>query len=334
MTEALPSPWRGGGRVGPFLLQSLEGRGASADVWRACVAPDGPPVALKVLVDEGRGGVQGAQADADRADSAHSFEEARAERRRRFLEESRTAFRLQHPHIVACLGAGEEAGRPWMALEWMSGHDLTRYTARHRLLPEPLVLEFVAQMARALAHAHRLGIVHRDVKPANVRVNLPKRLVKLADFGVARLEDATRTRTGIVLGTPAYMAPEQLAGAAADVRADLYALAVVLYELLTAHRPHEASSLGELLRQVVSKPAPDLREWRPDLPAALAAVVAKALSREPAQRHPDGDEFAAALEAAAQSLSSPLSQSHSLTFPNTGAAARAAPASPGHLAST
>jgi serine/threonine-protein kinase len=289
MAEEAASPWRAGGRIGPFLLQCPVGQGASAEVWLALAVPEGQaeggtPVALKALVDEGD-------------------EEIRLELRRRFLEESRTAQRLQHPHIVACLDAGESDGRPWMALEWLPGHDLTRYTARQRLLPEPLALQVGACLARALAHAHRLGVVHRDVKPANVRVNLSRRVVKLTDFGVARAEDATRTRTGIVLGTPAYMAPEQLAGAPADARGDLYALAVVLFELLTAHRPHEAASLGELLRQVATMPAPDLRQWRPELPEVLAGVLAKALSRDPSERHADGEQFAAALDAAAQSLS-------------------------------
>ena len=284
MAATADPPWQAGGRLGRYRLQSRVGQGASAEVWLA-TSDEGDPVALKVLVDEGD-------------------EETRAERRRRFLEESRTARRLAHPHIVACLDAGEEAGRPWMALEWLPGDDLSRHTVRPRLLPAALAVDIAARLARALAHGHRLGVVHRDVKPANVRVNLSQGVVKLADFGVARAEDTTRTRTGIVLGTPAYMAPEQLAGAPADARADLYALAVVLFELLTAHRPHEAASLGALLRQVATQPAPDLRQWRPDLPESLARVVARALSREPAQRHAGGEAFAADLEAAAQSLRS------------------------------
>lgn len=282
MAPASEHPWQASGRVGRYQLQSRAGQGASAEVWLA-TSDDGRSVALKVLVDEGD-------------------DETRAERRRRFLEESRTARRLAHPHIVACLDDGVEAGRPWMALEWLPGHDLSRHTARPWLLPEAQAVDIATRLARALAHGHRLGVVHRDVKPANVRVNLPQGVVKLADFGVARAEDATRTRTGIVLGTPAYMAPEQLAGAPADARADLYALAVVLFELLTAHRPHEAASLGALLRQVATQPAPDLRQWRPDLPEALAHVVSRALSRDPAQRHAGGEEFAAELEAAAQSI--------------------------------
>jgi len=284
-------PWRPGGTVGRYRLQRRVGQGASAEVWlawRRAEAAGLPeqPVALKVWA----GGVDTESGD---------------ELRRRFLEESRTARLLHHPNIVTWLDAGDEAGRPWMALEWLSGHDLTRYTAPHRLLPDPLVLAVVAALARALSHAHRLGVVHRDIKPANVRLDLPRGIVKLTDFGVSRAEDGTRTRTGLVLGTPAYMAPEQLAGGAADARSDLYALAIVLHELLTGHRPHEAASLGALLRLVASAPAPDLRHWRPELPQALAAVVAQALACEPTQRHADGEDFAAALDEAAQSWAPP-----------------------------
>jgi serine/threonine-protein kinase len=159
-----------------------------------------------------------------------------------------------------------------------------------------LTLRIVERIARALAHAHRSGIVHRDVKPQNVRVNLPADAVKLADFGAARSEDATRTRTGVIVGTPAYMAPEQLSGAAADARSDLYALGVLLFELLTGRRPHESASLGELLRQVSAEPAPDVRTLRPDMPPALAGELARLLAKRPDDRHPDGDALADVLE--------------------------------------
>lgn len=276
-----------------FVLQRRVGAGASAEVWLATgPAPasaatlgapgGGAAVALKVLA------MDAAREEAD-------------ELRRRFLEESRTARGLHHPAIVAVVDAGEHEGRPWMALEWLPGHDLTRYTAANRLLPEPLAVDVAARLARALAHAHRLGVVHRDVKPANVRVDLPRRIVKLTDFGVARADDGARTRTGLVLGTPAYMAPEQLAGAPADARSDLYALAVVLFELLTGRRPHEAASLGELLRQVATTPAPDLRDFRPQAPEALARSLARALSTRTQDRLADGDALADEWMAAAQS---------------------------------
>jgi serine/threonine-protein kinase len=135
---------------------------------------------------------------------------------RRLHREAELARKLDHPDIVAVIEAGLQGRQAWLAMERIRGVDLSRYTQRHLLLPENLVLRIGARVAAALAHAHARGVVHRDLKPANVLVNLAAGLVKLADFGVARADDVSVTRTGMTLGTPAYMAPEQLAGAPAS----------------------------------------------------------------------------------------------------------------------
>ena len=193
---------------------------------------------------------------------------------------------------MALLAAGVEGPLGWLAMEPVAGSDLTRYTRPQRLLPEPLVLRVCERIAQALAYAHRQGVVHRDVKPANVLVDWPRDAVKLADFGLARADDGVQTGTGIVPGTPAYMAPEQLAGAVPTPRSDLYAVGVMLYQLLSGRLPYEGASMGEWLRQVADQPVPDLRLLRPDLPAGLAAVCTRLLAKQPAERPADGDAVA------------------------------------------
>jgi serine/threonine-protein kinase len=189
------------------------------------------------------------------------------------------------------------------------GHDLGRYAQHPRLLPEVLVVHVGERIARALAHAHRQGYVHRDLKPANVLVHLPHDVVKLADLGLARPTTVESTRTGVIAGSPAYMAPEQLAGVLPDARSDLYALGVTLFELFTGRLPHSAPTLGELLQRVVGEPAPDLRALRPDLPPALAkplaALLAGLLERERARRLGDAAAAAEALLAIRRGFTAP-----------------------------
>lgn len=211
--------------------------------------------------------------------------------RERFLRESDAAARLHHTGIVRCRAAGVEgegaAAVGWIAMEWVTGADLSRYTSAARLLPEPLVLELVAQAAEALGHAHTRGVIHRDIKPANLLFNPAHSTIKVADFGCAHLSDAERSRSGVLAGTPVYMAPEQLAGGPIDGRCDLYALGVVLFELLTGHLPFESDSMGELLHAITTQPAPRLSTWRPDLPRELSELVARMLAKPPSER-PDG----------------------------------------------
>jgi serine/threonine-protein kinase len=222
--------------------------------------------------------------------------------RESFVQSAEAAMRLQHPGIVALYGVGIERSTGWLAMEPVPGSDLGRYTHAARLLPERVVLVIAKRVAQALAHAHRHSVMHRDVKPANVLVDWPGDLCKLADFGLARAVDASRTATGVVPGSPAYMAPELLAGAVPTPQSDLYALGVMLFELLVGRLPHTGASMGELLRQVASQPAPDLRSLKPALPAALAQTVARLLAKRPAERPSDGDALAEALSAVMPSL--------------------------------
>ncbi len=212
--------------------------------------------------------------------------------RGRFLAEAYAAAKLVHRHIAHVVAAGEQDGQGWLAMDYAPGVSLRRYVHAGRLLPEPLVLHAGRCVALALAHAHAMGVVHRDVKPSNVIVHWPLKLVKLTDFGVARSADAQATGTGVVLGTPAYLAPEQLAGAAPQPRTDLYALGVTLFELLSGQLPFAAASMGELLRDVAQVPAPDVRSLAPQVSAGLAAVVAELLRKAAADRPASADRVA------------------------------------------
>lgn len=272
-------------RLGGFQVEGLAGQGATGAVLRGLDLRTGLPVALKTL----------------RLDRAASPEH-QAALRERFLREAELARRLDHPGIVRVLGAGEEAGLLYLVLEWVEGHDLRPHTRPGALLPPAQVLRIGRRIAQALAHAHRQGIVHRDVKPANILLDARGEGVKLADFGVARLDDASWTRTGTLLGTPDYMAPEQVAGGPVDGRADVYALAAVVHELLTGALPFPGASLAERLRARVAGAPPPVSTLRPGLPPVLDGVLVRALAARPAERLPDADALAAGLDEAAAAL--------------------------------
>lgn len=270
------------GAFGRYAIDAEIGRGAMGAVYRAHDPHTGRQVAIKTLA------------------LGREFEgDALAEARRRFLREAQAAGRLQHPDIVAIFDAGEAQDLAWIAMEHLEGHDLQRHTRRDALLPPVQVLLIGARIADALAYAHGQGVVHRDIKPANVMIEPASDRVKLTDFGIARITDSSRTRTGMVLGTPAFMSPEQMAGARADGRSDLYSLGVMLFQLLTGSLPHHSESMAKLMYAIAHEPAPDVRSLRPDLPEALANIVALALEKRPEVRYADGRQMAADLRAVA-----------------------------------
>jgi serine/threonine-protein kinase len=259
--------------VGHYRLQGLIGKGSIGEVHSATDVGNGQMVAVKIL--RLNGGVGDAR-----------------EARRRFLTEADAARQLQHPSIVRIFDAGSTDSTAWMAMELLPGCDLRRYTRPARLLPEAVVMRVVERLARALAYAHSFGVVHRDVKPANVVVDWSADRLTLTDFGLARVADAERSRTGLILGSPSYMAPELLAGGAADAASDLYALGVTLFQMLTGALPFDEPSMGLLLRRVASEPAPSLRAMRPGLPPGLDLLLAELLAKRPAERPATARELA------------------------------------------
>jgi serine/threonine-protein kinase len=262
--------------AGRYQLEREIGRGGMATVHLARDLRHHRLVAIKVLREELAAAV-GAE---------------------RFLEEIRVTASLQHPHILPLFDSGSAEGLLWYVMPFVEGETLRSRLARERRLPVDDALQLVREMADALDYAHRHGIVHRDVKPENVLLQGGHALV--ADFGIAlALEHAggaRLTRTGITLGTPSYMAPEQAAGdRPIDARTDVYALGAVLHEMLAGESPFAADSHQEMRRRVMHEPVVALATRRADVSSSLDAAVRRALSKEPDDRFPSAGAFAAAL---------------------------------------
>lgn len=225
--------------------------------------------------------------------------------RERFFREAETAGRLQHQNIVTIFDAGEEHDLAYIAMEFLKGRDLVNFCKDGNLLAVPRVLSIVARVAEALAYAHRQNVVHRDIKPANIMYELESDTVKVTDFGIARITDSSKTKTGLVLGTPSFMSPEQIAGKKVDGRSDLYSLGVMLFQMLTGLLPFRGDSMAELMYKIANEEAADVRAIRKELPERLAQVVARSLAKKPELRYQDGDQFAAELRAIAQGVPAP-----------------------------
>ena len=293
----------GHGRVGPYVLLRTLGRGGMGVVHLARDTRDGRTVALKALPSR-------------LAASPRAME--------RFRREVRAVAALHHEHIVPILDSGEENGVPWFAMAWIEGRTLADVIAALRALrlaaerldsthlsdaaaSGPLqtrgsayveaACRLVLDVAEALQHAHLNGVVHRDVKPSNILVRADGRAL-LFDFGLARVDDeATLTLTGDFTGTPAYVAPEQIAGKREDVdgRSDVFSLGVTLYELITLQRPFEGPNAAETLRRVATRDPPPPRRVNPQVPRDLETVVLCALEKNPARRYASAGELAADL---------------------------------------
>ena len=233
--------------------------------------------------------------------------------RERFFREAETAGRLQHQNIVTIFDAGEEHDLAFIAMEFLKGKDLADVSKTGQLLAIPKVLSIVARVAEALAYAHKLNVVHRDIKPANIMYDLETDSVKVTDFGIARITDSSKTKTGLVLGTPSFMSPEQIAGKKVDGRSDLYSLGVMLFQMLAGVLPFRGDSMAELMYKIANESAPDIRIIRAELPEKLANIVAFSISKRPESRYQDGDQFAADLRAMAADFAG-LSNTATVSF--------------------
>jgi serine/threonine-protein kinase len=220
-----------------------------------------------------------------------------AEYEARFYQEARAAGGLSHPNIVTIYDIGKSERMAYMAMEFLEGDELRSVLAAKEPLPLILALDIAAQVADGLAYAHERHVVHRDIKPANIMV-VRGSLVKITDFGIARMRtNEVKTMTGMILGSPKYMSPEQVAGKRADHRSDLFSLGVVLYEMLTGEAPFVADSIHGIMYQIMqhTPPAPSTRNA--EVPEILDLIVAKALNKDAEERYQSAEDLARDLRA-------------------------------------
>jgi serine/threonine-protein kinase len=219
----------------------------------------------------------------------------------RFFHEAESTGRLSHPNIVTIYDAGKEDDLGYIAMELIEGAPLKQWTRKPNLMPVNEVLLTVATVADALDYAHQQGVVHRDIKPANIMLT-KDHVVKVMDFGIATMASSSKTQTNIVLGTPTYMSPEQIAGKKVDGRSDIFSLGVVLFELLTGQLPFTADNLSAVLFSIAYHPHPAIQTLRPDLPPMVQGIVDRALQKELPHRYRRAEELAGELRACLQSL--------------------------------
>jgi serine/threonine-protein kinase len=271
-------------RVGRYQIRSAIGEGAMAKVFRAYDPEIDRELAIKVLKAQLRG------------DSEYHV---------RFVREAKGAGVLSHPNIVTVFDVGDDGGHPYIAMELVEGPTLSDLVQVNKPLPTKMVVDVGIQLVKALDYAHKKGIVHRDVKPGNIMMIKDTTTIKVADFGICRIDggEATQaTQVGNVLGTPNYMSPEQVLGEKVDSRSDLFAAGVVLYQLLTGHLPFEGETLISVAYKITKTEPPSLDKVRPDLPLSLRRIVDRALKKQPEKRFQTGEEFANALIGVAKEL--------------------------------
>jgi len=234
---------------------------------------------------------------------AQEFEDDElVEVKERFFREAETAGRLSHPNIVTIFDAGEEHDLAYIAMEFLKGKDLGIYTKPDHLLDMKLVISIVIRSAQGLAFAHKQNVVHRDIKPANLMYEPESDTLKITDFGIARITDSSKTKTGMVLGTPSYMSPEQLAGKKVDGRSDLFSLGVMLYQMLCGKLPFTADSMASLMFKITNEDPPLITTVNEAIPKELEQIISKSLAKNADERYLDGDQFANALKSFLNSL--------------------------------
>ena len=278
--------------IGKYKVLDRVGEGAMGVVYRAHDPVLNRAVAIKVM-----------------ADSVARDDLLRG----RFLREAQAAGSLQHPNVVTIYDFGEVDGHLYIAMEYVVGEDLEQVLASGRQLTTLQKIDIIIDVLGGLAYAHKRGIVHRDIKPPNIRIDEEGR-ARIMDFGIAHVASTKVTRTGTTVGTPAYMAPEQIAGGEIVPASDLFSVGAVMFELLTGRKAFDDDSMHRVFYNIVTEPAPHLSEFAPGLPPALDDIVQKALAKDPQNRYASAVEMANALTAVRRELDSIARKSKSVSL--------------------
>lgn len=237
-------------------------------------------------------------------------EEDIKELKERFFREAESAGTLSHPNIVTIYDAGDEQELAYIAMEYLEGDDLQKYTKKGRLFPMRKVIDYVADIADALAYAHEKGIVHRDIKPANIML-LKTGIIKITDFGIARITATSQTQTGVVKGTPHYMSPEQISGKKVDGRSDIFSLGAMLYQLITGELPFRGNNPQALMHKIMNERHPDPRKFFPKIPKPLVTIIDKALEKDRNKRYQKASLMASHLRMLGNKIDAVMTQKKS-----------------------
>jgi CHASE2 domain-containing sensor protein/tRNA A-37 threonylcarbamoyl transferase component Bud32 len=264
--------------LGRYQIESELGKGAMGTVYLGTDPKIGRTVAIKTMP------------------LSSEFEnEMLEEVKSRFFREAETAGRLSHNNIVTIYDVGEEHDLAYIAMDFLQGMDMSKFTKKEKLLGVDEVFTVMIQVADALNYAHQQNVVHRDIKPSNIIYDRRNKKPTVTDFGVAHITDNTKTKTGTILGTPSFMSPEQLSGTSVDGRSDLFALGVTFFQLLTGELPFVAESISSLMYKITNEQPRDILELKPTLPICVKAIINKCLQKDAAKRYQTGEEFIKAL---------------------------------------
>jgi serine/threonine-protein kinase len=223
---------------------------------------------------------------------SQEFEEDElVEVKERFFREAETAGRLIHPNIVTIYDAGEEHDLAYIAMEFLKGTDLTKYIKAGSLLPIKQVLKLIQSAAEGIDYAHQLNVVHRDIKPANIMWDPETGSIKITDFGIARITDSSKTKTGMVLGTPSYMSPEQLAGKKVTGQSDIFSLGVMLFQMVTGKLPFTGDSMASLMYKIANEQHPRPESINPDVPRCVSFIINRAMAKDLEKRYQRGKQM-------------------------------------------